>query len=880
MKNKKLALLLFVVLVCLQTARAQNNVQLSSSVQWKSDSTIFLQLNTTNFNAAFLLNTQLDVYLSGKRIQQKQLDSLYIGKGISISKETIELENRKLNPYADTLTFQLSHYSTKSKQLIGENSVTLKPRKNNWASLAFSDSSISLLSTAAKNLKIDIHTSHSGDSTFSIANLPSDTTILWYQIVHSSPFKNREIQLTQTARNGESKEQIFYYTNGTFVEGSLQSDSVSTLKKALKKDKVIQVNGNLGFESNFFSHTPQHSNGSQYPYTSFSASNQITVYGIPFIVDASHSANGNVSPNFRNFFSLRFDANSFRESAAQQLKNDQVSQIYHAKDLNADILNNESAIQQLEKAKSVLLQYPNEGKFVDSLFATEMNQLLLSEKKDSLFGLDSLGIQPPEYVSSNYPDSLQSLDSSLVSKQKQLFKIQQSIDRLKRSNELKQQYAGTLRSNSGKLSETTIHPNKLFSQFDPRSLTSLLLRFEKFEVGNFYHYAGQYSIRDIEMKGVSSSFLLNSENKINIIYGKVNDFQSFNLDNIEDSKKVSSVGFTNHHLEYFQPTVRLTQFKDETINPELSVINNEYYVFSASARGDVKSLLSYEFEINRSNENLQPLEQSATSFNKTSSYYFQSYFTPFSFLDFKLQYDQVGSAYQSDGVYFLNRNSQVYTVGTKVRLFKNKFHVKTDYSLISRNFEQKELVNETRKMFFDAGTHFKRIPNLSISYAPISVEVANKLDTSFSGIDANTNVLIARLFYFKKVKKTVISTALIYNEIENELADNFSTQKGIQHFAGLSNDKISFSFSSAYDKTFASVRFVSADYSQKINEKLSARLNVAKNFQNHFYSEIIRSEVSHQLFKQLNLGIGGIFLIEKQSGFVNTGGTVSLRFNY
>ncbi|MBL4709721.1 MAG: hypothetical protein JKY48_14910, partial [Flavobacteriales bacterium] len=346
------------------------------------------------------------------------------------------------------------------------------------------------------------------------------------------------------------------------------------------------------------------------------------------------------------------------------------------------------------------------------------------------------------------------------------------------------------------------------------------------------------------------------------------------------NKKVTSFSIGNTHFDFFQVSARVTQFKDETINTELTENKASYYIMSLNAEGNISDFVSYAIEVNQSNDKLKPVNGIKDQEGRNMSYFFKSYFTPISFLDIKLQFDQVGSNYQSDGVYFLNRNSQAYTAGIKLRLFKNKLHIKNDFSVIHRNFEQKSLTNKTQKQFYDIGTHFKRIPNIQISYAPISVEIANKLDTSFSGLDANTNVLIARLFYFKKVKKTFITTALVYNEIENELAGNFSTQKGIQHFISISNEKSNFSFTSSYDKTFASVRFISTGLSQKITDKLSASIHLAKNFNDHFYSEIIRAQFSYQLFKQFNLGAGAIFLVENQNKTVNSGGSVSLKIKY
>jgi hypothetical protein len=55
---------------------------------------------------------------------------------------------------------------------------------------------------------------------------------------------------------------------------------------------------------------------------------------------------------------------------------------------------------------------------------------------------------------------------------------------------------------------------------------------------------------------------------------------------------------------------------------------------------------------------------------------------------------------------------------------------------------------------------------------------------------------------------------------------------------------------------------------------------MAKNFRNDFYSEIIRTGFNLQLNDRFNLGAGGIFLIERATSTLNSGGSVSLRINY
>lgn len=860
---------------------SQGRMNFSSSLNWESDSSLAFQFRSTNFAKGQLVNFKIVNNFNSYQQFSWNLDSVFIRQGISVLSESISIKNQAIDPYKDTLFLNFKLYSADQSTVIDSSLFTVLPKARYWADVLITDSTLQISASGNNALSYSMKSSHEQADSIDAQiefTTPSDTLLSWRDFILHAPFEKRVFELTQTDLEGHEKSTSFLYENGKLSARNENSPINIPAPQPEKKEKAIYFKGQLSVESNFFQETPQHSNTSQYPYTFIQASNTISVYGLPFTVQAMHSTNDNISPNFRNFFSFQFDVAQYRDQISQQLMQEELEKVYSIGDLTADIESNQVAIQRLEKAKELLLLYPNEAIQLDSALKQEWEQVVLSQHTDSLFQLDSLvGTQDsiPSALNTHYT----SIDSIKEVRQVQLLRIEKGIERLNYSNTLKANYLKQLKEKPS-LPIERIAPHALFSQFKNQAFVSTLLRFEKFELGNFYEYAGEYSIRDIEMRGINTGFLLNSENQLQVLWGRVNEFQSFNLDEIQDNKEVRSFAFQNSSLDVFQPTLRLTQFKDKTINQELSSFPEDYYVLSVNASGELSSFFSYLLEVNQSNENVNPLRSQNDEVAKSRSYFFQSYLTPLSFLDVKLQFDQVGSAYRTDGVYFLNRNFRAYTAGIKLRLFKNKLHLKNDFSIQERNFEQKSLTNKTTKQFYDIGTHFKRIPNLQVSYAPISVEVANQLDTSFSGLNANTNVLIARLHYFKKIKKTFISTALVYNEIENELADDFSTQKGIQHFVSITNERTNFAFTSSYDRTFASVRFISSSFSQQITSKLSVSAHLAKNFNDHFYSETIRSTISYQFFKQFNLGLGGIFLIENQDRSINSGGSISLRFNY
>jgi hypothetical protein len=887
--------LIFTVFLLGNLAFAQVSVKLSSSISWKSDTSMEVNLQSTNYQKEQLINLKIVNNSPGYQQFQVLIDSFFVGKGISIFKKGFDFNRSTVNPYADSVTFAVSCYSVVNRTVIHEQQITVFPKVSNWAVINVTDSSITLPSKS-RSIVYSIQSSNKADSLDGESRfyLMQDTLLQWHELIRVDPLKKRNFQVLQRDEFDNLFTSDIWYKDGKFYQKepiSIESDSMEK-----EEQKAIQFSGNINLESNFFSARPQHSNGAQYPFSSIQANNSISVYGIPFTLVGSHNTNDNISPNFRNFFSLQFDAESFRNNMEQKLAEELELGQFTPAELKNELSKNKMALEKLRSYENIGGQFNLEGIDVDSLLSNEFTQAKNSIRTDSILGLDSLTdrfsipyefpedslLNPPAFSNDSliHLSNLEELDSLKNKGNQNLSKIKTAIEHLERSSDLKRRHLESLKSTKSLPAVEQLDANELFSKFQSGSLNSILLRFNKLEIGNFYEYTGEYSIRDVELEGVNLSFLINKSNSLSVLHGKVNDFQSFNLDDITDRKKISSLGWNNSKYSFFKPTMRVTRVADETVNPEISNTVDEYFITSLNAEGEVSSWANYVIEYNTSSTAINPLRKSDNQESKNSAYFLKTYITPLSFLDVKLQFDRVGSNYRSDGVYFLNRNFQAYTIGGKIRLFKNKIHLKNDFTIQERNFEQKELTNRTQKQFYDFGTHFKRLPNLQVSYSPISIEVANRIDTSFSGINANTNVLIARIFYFKKIKKTLISTALVYNQIENELADDFSTQKGIQHFASISNEKTNFSFTSSYEDDFSAIRFVSTSFVQKIGKKLQFNTHMAKNFRNDFYSEIIRTGFNLQLNDRFNLGAGGIFLIERATSILNSGGSVSLRINY
>jgi hypothetical protein len=843
---------------------SQEKIDIQASISWTSDSSFLLKTLSKNFGKPILVNLKI-VNKSNSFQQINSLweqDSILLDKGIAFFRKEIPFLLNDSILYTDSSHLQFSFYAVEGT-LLREQLLHLPPRKRNWASIEVADSLVHI-KAIDQPLQLSIWEEDSLSHSFSFIK---DTNLLWYELITSDPLRNRGLLFQQGNASGAYKTDSIWYINGKLYSSPPAPKSA---EEAREKDKRtwISLEGNTSVENQAFSAPTQHANGLQYPNTTFRSNNTLYLMGLPFQVNANHSTNKNIDPNFRNFFSIRFDAQHFRSALQDQLLKKELEQQYSLDELNKDLASNEASLERLKSLQQMQQYYPRENLEMDSLLQLEEEQLQSSLFKDSLKGLSNV-----------LPDSTLSIDTSSIASDSSQQKIQRLIKQLERSKALKEQHREKLLQleNSSLPTIDRIDERSLFE--NTSGPLSLLSRVERFELGNFYQYTGEYAIRDIEMKGVNGSFLLNRDNEFHFLYGKVNDFQSFNLDRIEENKQVSSLGLSNHHFDFLNLSVYLNQFEDKSIDPELSPANNKYYLWTARFNGEVASLVYYETEIDKYSESVSFDDQQQGDWLSTSALYSKLGLTPFDFLDLEFQYDRIGENYQSDGVYFLIRDLQSYTLAYKLRLFRNRFYVQNRYSIVERNLSQKTLKNKTEKLFFDLGTRFKQLPNIQVSYTPINMDIANRLDTSFQDISAFTAVTIARLYYFKKVKKTLYNTALIYSEVENDYFDNKTTQRGFQHFASVSNERSSFAFTSSYQDIFERVQFVSFNGQHQVNEKLGCNFYFAKNFRNDQYSEIIRAGLQFQLAKNYVLGAGAQCLLEKNNA-PNWGSTLTLRIIY
>lgn len=837
-----------------------SNVKIYSSVSYKNLSELELKTKLINHGNELLLNLNLK---DQTRPFTFNKDSIFCSKGIS----SFSLYIKHQLPLTDTNILELNWYSVKNELIKTEHIVLLPKLKT--VLIENNDSSILVSSTFNEKFNLEIIIEDSIQT--KKIRITHDTSLFIADLINQNPLLDRTISFELESDKNDTFNTVYYHY-GKFKSNKTQP--IQNKQTAVKSQKKKILSGNIYLENNSFSSTPEHANGLQYPNTIVRLTNTIDAFGIPLRLNFSHNTSDAISPDFKNFFSLGLDVNQFRNKVKDDLIQDKNVLQYDLKEIQPEINQQELMVSKLKETKDLLLKYPNSNYNIDSLYKEEIIYLVDAEKIDSAINSnDSIGNQQP-IVSTN----IKNLSNKPDSIDDQIARIDKLISRYENSIETKEKFLENQKSYPNDFDQE--YPKEdLYKYYEGNPIQKLLLRFDKLQLGNFYEYAGEYSIRDIEIFGINTDFQINTNNSIQFLTGKINDFQSFNLDNsANQNKRISSFAFSNSQFDYLNYSIRTTYSNEKYLNAEIPT-DKENYVITALFQGNALKILNYELEINKSNGKLDRSFFDKKKYNEDMAIKSYLSVSPMKQIDFEFSFDKVGSNYFSDGVYFLRRNVEELAFATKVRLFKNKIIARTEYSILKRNVEQKEVSNETDKWFFDVSSRFKRIPNFQIIHSPVTVDIANKLDTTFSNLNAFSTITLTRIYYLKRIKRTFINTSFIYNEITNDIFNEKQKQNSSQFSASVYNKKMSITSTASFFNLFNQFRFISFNYTQSLKEKLRNQLYVSKNINNISpYNWIIRNKIDYQISDSFTLGAGGIFLIANSK--TQVGSTVSLQFRY
>jgi hypothetical protein len=848
---------LFFFIFFLKLLYSQNtNLKIRESIDYKENNKLYLTTKFINKGDEQLVN--LRITNSDDELIFKN-DSIYCSKNISVVKFLLDINFNSLNN-----NYLKTEWFTIDNKLISKNDIKI-PIKSNSVSIINLDTSVSIRFNEKTKLSVNV-----SDSAF-ISNLiiDKDTLLQLTDIIKNRPLNEKLIEFK------EVDDKIFdtlYYKNGRFFDQpqvTVQAKPDSLIKPL----KHRKISGNVYIENNSFSSKPEHAQNSQYPNTIIRINNSINLFSVPIKVNFAHNTSNSISPDFKNFVSVNLDVDQLRTKTKSQILEDQNSKQYDIKKIQPNIEEQNRILDQLYDLKSLLEKYPNSDYDIDSLFKEEIQELKVSERLDSsINNKDSTN-------TNNHLEEAGDLDQLKIDStdMHQMKKIDNLISRYQKSIATKEKFKN-IDKNHPIEKDNALSNSNLYKYYEGDPINNLLLRFDKLQFGNFYEYAGEYSIRDIEIFGLNSKFNINSNNSIYFLTGKINDFQTFNLDNSgNENKRISSIAFANNSHDFLNYTIRFNQSFDKSTSSEIPR-ETKHYVVSTKFNGVITNLFNYEIDFNKSSQTKDESFSISNDFLNNSAFKSLISITPFKQLEFEFKFDKVGENYYSDGVYFLRRNFEEFGIANKTRLFKNKLIIRTEYSNLKRNTNQEYIKNGTNRWFFDISTRFKRIPNIQIIHSPISVEIANKFDTTFSNLNAFSRISIIRLSYLKRIKRTFINSSIIYNEISNDIENSTDRQKSSQIYASISNKKVAISLTSSFTNIFNQIRFISLNYSQVLSTKFKNQLYVAKNINIISpYSWTVRNKIEFQANSSFLIGGGIIGLIDNKT---QIGTTISLSYTY
>ncbi len=824
-----------------------------AQISLQSDFQPSLKISGINYNKPFLATFSL--INKGNGVLIYQADSIYIKKGLNYF--NFNVPDLKLDTNVTPILECFNHSSRATHNIMPQIKV-----KRERLNVSINDTALFVSNNKLIKPILQIETKELSNQI--LIQSPNDTIPL-SALFPKQAFFEDTVELKVQSKGKTHWKSSYYYNYGRLEP--LKTDPQRKTDNDNLEEHPVKLSGNLYVQNQFYQETPFHSSTAMYPNTYLQLSNDLNVFGLPFNITLSHNTSQAISPNFRNFVSFRFDAHRFREQVIQELIQKNKTQEYDLSNLQPKMNMQRKSLDKLERIEHLMESYPDAPVNIDSLMQNEIADLEADEQIDSC-----LMAQNPDYEMPSNDSTLQAIDSSNQKK-----KIAQLKKRLERSMYIKEQYAQKQSALPNDWSRD-YKPSDLYRNYTTDKYPRNLLLIEQFELGNFYHYAGEYSIRDVEMIGVNTSVQIHPKYSINILQGKINDFPYAFASHLETrNERALSVALTQKVLEQTF-SYRYTRFTESISNPEFNAPKS-YNLLSFNAEGNISASVQYGLELNNSslanatfqlNENQNGLEQSALRG--------QINVQPIDQLNVEVDYRRVGSQYRSEGVYFLQRNLQAYNFSSTVFLFDKQLKLKGSLAITDRNIEQSEIDNRLQKYYYEVLTRFRRYPNLQIIYSPVSVQLATQLDTSFTRINANSNILISRLFFLKKIKRTILNFSLNHVIVDNDL-DQLQVQSQTQFLAHVKTRKNEYSSSLSFQDKLRYLRFISGSARIKLNEKLGSIHQVAYQFQNLSpYPWNIRNGLAFKARRNLILSASNFLLLKV--GKSNLGGELSLRLTY
>lgn len=587
------------------------------------------------------------------------------------------------------------------------------------------------------------------------------------------------------------------------------SKSKSTLKAPIKKAKEAILNKkNISFSGeiksdNYYTTAQNPLMRNEPQYSRLYIAPTVTLFGLPFKGNMFLTTENNNTYR-SDFFTFRFDANTYRQMAAKQMQNQineakkidrqraldlQKNQIESQRfeneyqQLKSNIPNSEQIQQSLkqkaeEKTKAIIAQ--QEEIYKEKLKnATEQEKAKL--EKELQHQKDSILLHYQKQVNDSFLNSedikKNNIDSAQLAK---LLKAQEKLEELKQK---KQKLEQLRQSDSAQLMQKmdqVRNPDDLKQfakeQFKGNKWMKQILAVDRFGIGIVNPQYSENTIQAISIKGIDIG--VNQKNYFyDLTLGKTtqqflglfsNTTPEFNRNigivrlGLGELKK-NHVGLEVMHA--FDP-----QNQVNILNPIKNTVYNLFAQQTFLKNTTIQGHLA-QSSYRESKSYIIKQEMPSTYQFKRSA--FQSYQIKASHLikentKIEINLQQTGIGFRTVGNPFLRRNFREIESKVEHKLFKNKIKLQANYKEMGDNLVALgPSTNRIKGYGFKASSAFTKLPNFTLSYSPY--QQGNNHPDSLFRTNNQFSISSAIITYKKRFKSVNWMSLLSYTRSAMEL---------------------------------------------------------------------------------------------------------------
>lgn len=286
-----------------------------------------------------------------------------------------------------------------------------------------------------------------------------------------------------------------------------------------------------------------------------------------------------------------------------------------------------------------------------------------------------------------------------------------------------------------------------------------------FDAGIINKYESDYTMAGQTMKGVSLGYDL-GVCKTGITVGSTEYIsREGNVDHYSSMLlRVDNKGRKNHKVGVIasMTTPSNAMTVDENFIGQHSIrypgFNRPTYIGSIVYEGKIGKQLNIQSELASSFKKDQ-----ATKFDMAHSALTNTidYAIPKTTVNINGTWEHLGHSFENNALPYIRSGTERYTLGTGMDLFRSFLSLKIDYNyLVQQNLSS---TGYNRRWGFDARTHSRRYPNVSLSYKPFATFRSLSDTLQIAQRPVQGEVWTARVSYQIKRKQTVHRFTLTYN---------------------------------------------------------------------------------------------------------------------